>query len=638
MNEQQKKQIEYVIGIDLGHGETSAAFCPTQWDTPVEKLDPVKDMEMGSNKKVLPSAITILDNGDAYIGDAAFAPEVLKKAHVHVCFKRAPTNIEGESEKLMIRFMKEVYHRIRQSYPAMLTDTNHLVYIATPSGWDKKQQALYVEMARKAGLPMGGVTKESRAAFVRAQNDVSSGIGRNAEKGAIVFDMGSSTLDFTYMKKDLPNLIDNGYDCGASFIEKTILAEKAASDEAIQLFAKKYPDLMDCLLFEARKVKENVYFDPSMPVKKTVNFDDIVDDEDLEDERFKLRFLPGQLDELLVEKGYVAQIRNAMVDFRQRFIPNMPINAVFKTGGASRMTFLNQLICESWGVEESQIWKDDDPSLTISAGVAEVARMDLRTQGADSGLESEIARIQNSSMIYDTFVENFGGHMYESVKGRVADCLVAFRDDSEDWTLYGLQQVISEQVRDVITTESAKTTEFMNDAIFICTAPVRDLVENIIRNYASQGFNINVNSVNVATPTIEDIDLGGVMQNISDNIYQQSASWGEIIGSAAIGGIIGFIFPVLGILGGAYMLLKGAFETEEEKRQKAMSRLLSQSDRQKVFSSLEENWGSMCQEMHDSVFSALTSDREIVGSVNEAVKDILVAYRDNLKAARVLID
>lgn len=73
-----KKKIEYVIGIDLGHGETSAAICPLQWDTSVEKLDPVKDLEMGGNKKVIPSAITILDNGNAYIGDSAFNPEILK--------------------------------------------------------------------------------------------------------------------------------------------------------------------------------------------------------------------------------------------------------------------------------------------------------------------------------------------------------------------------------------------------------------------------------------------------------------------------------------------------------------------------------------------------------------------------------
>ena len=32
------KNIEYIIGIDLGHGETSAALCPTEWDKPIEQL------------------------------------------------------------------------------------------------------------------------------------------------------------------------------------------------------------------------------------------------------------------------------------------------------------------------------------------------------------------------------------------------------------------------------------------------------------------------------------------------------------------------------------------------------------------------------------------------------------------------
>lgn len=68
----------------------------------------------------------------------------------------------------MIRFMKEVYHRIRENNSGMLSDDNHLVYIATPSGWDKNAQSLYLQMGVAAGLPMGGITKESRAAFVRA--------------------------------------------------------------------------------------------------------------------------------------------------------------------------------------------------------------------------------------------------------------------------------------------------------------------------------------------------------------------------------------------------------------------------------------------------------------------------------------
>ena len=169
MTDTEKKKIEYVIGIDLGHGETSAALCPMQWDTAVELLDPAKDLEMGGNKKVMPSAITILDNGNAYIGDAAFNPEILKQADVRVCFKKAPKDINGEAEKIMISFMREVYKRIRENNKANLTDSNHLVYIATPSGWDDAAKDLYGQMAAKAGLPMGGITSESRAAFIKAQ-------------------------------------------------------------------------------------------------------------------------------------------------------------------------------------------------------------------------------------------------------------------------------------------------------------------------------------------------------------------------------------------------------------------------------------------------------------------------------------
>lgn len=128
------KNIEYIIGIDLGHGETSAALCPTEWDKPIEQLTPAKDLDMGGNKKVFPSAITILENGDAYIGDRAFRSDILRQASVNVCFKQAPKDINGEKEKLMMRFMKEVYRTIIENNSATLHEGNHKVYIATPSG------------------------------------------------------------------------------------------------------------------------------------------------------------------------------------------------------------------------------------------------------------------------------------------------------------------------------------------------------------------------------------------------------------------------------------------------------------------------------------------------------------------------
>lgn len=489
-----KSKIEYVIGIDLGHGETSAAMCPTQWDTQMDQLEAAKDIEMGGNKKVMPSAITILSNGNAYIGDSAFNPDVLKQSKVRVCFKQAPKDINGEAEQLMIRFMSEVYKLIRENNSGLLHDGNHLVYIATPSGWDKETQDLYGNMAKEAGIPLGGVTKESRAAFVRAQQDVTSGLGRNIERGAIVFDMGSSTLDFTYMNKNLPNMIDHGYDCGASFIEKSIFADKESEDKSIKLFEKKFPDLVDYLLFEARKVKEQVYFNTELKVKKTINFDDIIEDEELEDERFKLMYMPGELNEMLKEKGYMKQISDAMLDYAENHIKGQSIYGVFMTGGASRMDFLKPIIEKCWGVPEEKIYRDQDPSLTISQGVAEVARMDLRTEGMDKGLGQAIDNVSNGTIVFEDFVNNFGHDLWDKVTDDMAATITDWRDNKENANVCDLQKAIEDTVSDSVSDFSSNATNYVHAAIQNNTEDIRNKVDAIVKHYAAEGIHIDVNT------------------------------------------------------------------------------------------------------------------------------------------------
>lgn len=642
MNTIDKKKIEYVIGIDLGHGETSAAICPIQWDTEVELLDPVKDLEMGGNKKVLPSAITILDNGNAYIGDAAFAPEILKQAHVHVCFKQAPKDINGEPEKLMIRFMKEVYNRIRQNNSAMLTDDNHLVYIATPSGWDKSTQALYVEMAKSAGLPMGGVTKESRAAFVRAQNDVTSGLGRNIEKGAIVFDMGSSTLDFTYMNKNLPNLIDNGYDCGASFIEKAIFADKEAEDNSIQLFEKKYPDLVDFLVFEARKVKEQVYFDTSLRVKKSINYDDFIEDDDLEDERFKLVFQPGELNSLLMEKGYFSKIRDAMLDYRENHIPGQKIYGVFMTGGASRMDFLKDLVCECWKVDKSQVFRDQDPSLTISEGVAEVARMDLRTEGMDEGLEDAINRLQNGDEIYNTFIGNFGFAIYDKVTDDVAAVINYFGSADDDYSINNLIETINEVVNDATKEITENASAYLEQAVSENLSDIQKQVESIVKNYSRNDSSISALDLSsVSIPKIADINMGSTMKEISESISASSSDWGATIGGAAVGAGIALLLggPLAWLVGGGAALASLFFgKTEEEKKAEAKAKLLDKQARSQVVDSIAPKWEGMMKDIENSINKALHKDKKVKESINHAVRTILQEYKEILQSARILID
>ncbi|MDE6084667.1 MAG: hypothetical protein K2G11_09295 [Muribaculaceae bacterium] len=639
-----KKKIEYVIGIDLGHGETSAAICPMQWDTAEDQLDPAKDLEMEPNRKVIPSAITILNDGTAKIGTAAFDPNILKQANVNVCFKKRPENILGDSEQLMIRFMEEVYRKIRENNSGMLTDTNHLVYIATPSGWDKTAQNLYLEMARKAGLPMGGITKESRAAFVRAQHDPTANLGRNIDKGAIVFDMGSSTLDFTYHNSKLSNMIDNGYDCGASFVEKSMYQAIENSNEAVREFRTKYPDLVDYLLFEVRKAKEEIYFDTSRKYKKTINFEDFIDDEDLEDERFRLKFESGELNQFLEGNGYIGSIRKAMEDYKSNHINGHNIYGVFLTGGASRMDFIKPLVVQCWNVPEDKIFRDQDPSLTISEGVAEVARIDLRTSDLDKDLQPLLDKT-NGKAVYDKFVEVFGNYLYENVSESVSNTCVGWRDSSSSLSLNTLNEWIRKGVKETVEECSAHINEGIQIAIDEETAELREKVDAIVAAYTAQGTNIEIPSLS----NIEimgggtDIDMRGVLKDISNSIETESSNWGGMIAGAGIGAAVAMILggPLAWIIGGGALIGKWLFgqeKSEDEKRREAMRKDLDSEQKFAVCQTLSEKWDDIANSIHSSVFNSLQNNNKARREVSSAVNKMLYAYKEALKKSRIMVD
>jgi len=637
MKDIEKRKIEYVIGIDFGHGETSAALCPLQWDVLPSQLEQAKDLEMGGNKKVIPSAITILDNGNAYIGDAAFNPEILRQAEVRVCFKKAPKDINGESEKLMIRFMKEVYKRIRENNSGLLTDTNHLVYIATPSGWDKPTQDLYLQMAKDAGLPIAGLTKESRAAFVRAQHDTTSGIGRNVDKGAIVFDMGSSTLDFTYMNKNLPNLIDFGYDCGASAVEKTIYEVKREEEDCIQEFEKKFPRLVDFLVFEARKVKEQIYIDPTLRVRKTINFEDIVDDKDLEDERFRLVFQPGDLTKQLTEKGYIQQIADAMADYRENHIKGQNIFGVFMTGGASRMDFLKPLICKYFGVEESQVYRDQDPSLTISQGVAEVARMDMRTEGMDEGLGSQIDKLINGNKIFDTFAEKFGAEAFECATQIIASNVTLYKDIENDVSIDVLNSSIESDMKEHMGELTSNVSEYVKNAILDCTSDIRKRVDDIVAVYTSQGNDIKLPTLSVPLITMDSINIKPVLDKIAKELAEQSLTWNT--GGAAAGAAIGSVVPFFGTLTGALIGgAIGAMSGDKPTLNQAKAKERNRDERLKVYNVVNSEWENIKKNVLYTIDKEVNGNNNIREIVNKVTFDYLTAYKESLQSSRILID
>ena len=109
------------------------------------------------------------------------------------------------------------------------------------------------------------------------------------------------------------------------------------------------------------------------------------------------------------------------------------------TGGASRMDFLKPLICDCWGVTEDKIYRDPDPSLTISQGVAELARADLRSSGKDKEIGKDIEHLKQSNVIYEDFIKGFGSELNKSVVSRVANAVKEFSTSSSDKSLDQLQ-------------------------------------------------------------------------------------------------------------------------------------------------------------------------------------------------------
>ena len=648
-----KTKHQYVIGIDFGHGETSAAYCSIGWDSNKGQLSGVKDIDFGSNTKVIPSAISITTDGKAYIGDAAFLPEVLNKAEANVCFKKKPENIDGSVEQLMMRFMKEVYNTIKERNSALFTDGNHLVYIATPSGWDDTAKDLYGQMAAKAGLPMGGITSESRAAFIKAQQDPDSGLPQYIDKGAIVFDMGSSTLDFTYLTRDNTNPIDWGDDCGASKVEKIIYASKRDGNEEILDFEKKYPNLVDALLFEARKAKEKVYFHPDLPCRITVNFDTIVEDEEFEDTKMKFKYQPGELNQMLEEKGYIGAIRNAMMVFKNEKIAGKPIHVAFLTGGASKMDFIKDLVKGCWNLPDDRIYRDQDPSLTISQGVAVLGRGDIRSGGAENTKDLLKEITANAGDIYTPFAAALTEKVADEMQRSVITAFQEFRDSEADVSLNDLQVRIERWIENDTNSISEWATECYQHTFEKQTADIRSKLDAIVGEFSNTGVQMtSAGNVNVSLPDIDLSDISDQMEEIGSTFAEEAGSITETVAGAAIGGAIGYGLGML--LGGplAWLLIGGYFvgkwlfgeeETEEQKKQKAMAKDLDASARLQVYNSffdeIEGKWSEVSASIEKTVHDSIYGNSTLKKKINEQSKNIIMDYaQECINKTRLMVE
>lgn len=426
---------EFIIGIDFGHGETSAAF----YDL---KNQEKKDLDILPGLKVVKSAVAILEQEGKEtisIGDAAIQNAPLAK-DFQIAFKKRPSEMNKIERGRMVAFMKGVYAEILNNHPDYKT-RHHVVYIARPSQdelWKSEEEA-YLKIAEDAGLPVAGIQKESRAAYFRARTQPDSKIDKQVRAGVLIVDFGSSTIDFTYLNSKLSKPIDDGSPLGASEVEKTLLryAMGNPSDGYMPEFVKLYGNNKESIpynqmLYKFREAKEQ-YYGKKLPVF-SVSFDYglLTSSEKTPIYGFGGIAIPREkIKEILGENredGYIWKVKDAVKSFKKNKLKDNKVACVYLTGGASRMDFVRQVFMEAFNLDEAHCPSDDNPSVIVSQGVAHLSYADILAKEK----EKELKNIAQNAISQYNWNDNICKIVKESIKAKIIDkawnVMIAYKD------------------------------------------------------------------------------------------------------------------------------------------------------------------------------------------------------------------
>lgn len=282
--------IKYAVGIDFGHGETSFSYYNITWgkDVAGQEEQETPTIHLLDGCKTIPSIYVYDRSKDAiYIGDEAARIYNIVGNHVNfvykASFKRPISHMSDEEKSLFMKYMARVKLDLLACSPVKLHDedlinnikSNYIVVIAKPSGWSAKEDILYLNLAKEAGLPAIGIWPESRASIMRF---ISKNDGRQANnkqglsvsdinkihEGCVLMDIGSSTTDFSYINKHKNYPIDdNGNDCGGQIIDELLLQyvlSLKCNEEVRKYISESYNDSSyNSLIFQIRKAKEELF-------------------------------------------------------------------------------------------------------------------------------------------------------------------------------------------------------------------------------------------------------------------------------------------------------------------------------------------------------------------------------------------
>lgn len=437
-----------IVGIDYGHGETSAGYVNSE-NVQGNEI-PMQDLQIKDEKTVIPSIICKAKSGEYIINPST--KDIAKAEDVGISFK-APLvgnerykQIDSKNKVFFKEFLSHVYNSIveNENNPLHVDDGNmdFKVYIACPSGWDKNQIKEYKRfVCEDCKIPLVDIVEESRAAYIASRRKVGEGI-RTQGGNVLVIDFGSSTVDFTYFNNDSKfDPVHEGYPYGASQIEKDILSYIIKSNpEAknnVNFVCSKCGERMgmNSLLFGIRKQKEEYFStDNSVNFNPSIHLRELFSDKSLTGMYIEAKEEEGYTKEFLIKyilKDYIGNLSKMLDDFLTKDGVTS-IDKVILTGGASRMFFFKDMVATKYGVskENHTLIVDLEPNVTISEGIAAFGYMSEMSNlvefplndAVDEWIADQLPKLLKSTIekcIGDMYYSEFSHITYRYGKGEI---------------------------------------------------------------------------------------------------------------------------------------------------------------------------------------------------------------------------
>lgn len=515
-----KDKHKYVIGIDFGHGETSADICNIQWDDSYLKLAAPDPIEIFNGVPAIKSVLLVEKNEGQtqyYIGQQAINRYSNPKSHTQTnyfsfysYFKKIPSAMSIEEKEIMCTFMAQVYLQIRRQRQELI-DGNHVVYIACPSNsdkWTDNELKLYADIALEAGIPLAkiegqsvGIIRESRAAFLKARTNPSS--KASIKEGILLIDFGSSTVDLTYYSSKYTKrpIDDGGENCGASNVEIKITKELKERNPIVNDAITAVPSADTALLLTMREAKEKFYTFEGEDMECSISVTKITGGA----VRGSVEEFFSNADISQILKEYLVEVRECFEKFRDEYIAELPIKLIFMTGGASRMSFIQDIARDVFQYK-GEFYKEPNPSLTISNGIALAGRADMRTFAMEEQLLKNSV-ITNADIASQT-IEDAASDIADEVIRKVEAKYSSFASRSYDDSISSLESDIKSAIDSINFSaylSSAYTSRLRRTANEQVMPKINDIVKDYFPDFeipnigSSTMFSLSVNANSIST-------------------------------------------------------------------------------------------------------------------------------------------